>query len=172
MIATAIILLLWVSDCAGPQQTTIEIKTTDTLPPIIKHDTLKIPDIRIKQVPVIVVAWRDSGSIRIDSNGLDSLRRLLHGLSFTASTDTTVVTTITTKFAVWNDTLKLNSLYLFPANTTSFVIKRNDFNYEHLIQTIINNTTSTTHTEPTFWSNLQWSIYGAATALVVREVIK
>lgn len=147
-------------------------KTSDTL---WKHDTVRVPFpvYRIQQVPKIVIEWRDRDSIVIvDSMGIDSLRKLMQNISFTASTDTTVTNTITTKYGSWTDTLRLSSIYLFPANTASFTIKRNDFNYDHLIQTIINNTKTTVYEQLSFWGKLQYAMYGAAAGIAVREVTR
>ena len=177
-ILALVAMIFFLKDCSWlptptPAPPRIEtISTTDTL---WKHDTVGIPFpvYRIQQVPKIVIEWRDRDSnVTIDTSGIDSLRKVLQFLSFTASTDTTVTNTITTKYGSWTDTLRLSSIYLFPANTASFTIKRNDFNYDHLIQTIINNTKTTTYEQLSFWDKLQYAMYGAAAALAVREVTR
>lgn len=177
-VAALVAVVFYLKDCSWlpepkPAPPRIEsISTSDTL---WKHDTVRVPFpvYRIQQVPKIVIEWRDRDSnVTIDTSGIDSLRKVLQFLSFTASTDTTVTNTITTKYGSWTDTLHLSSIYLFPANTASFVIKRNDFNYDHLIQTIINNTKTTTYEQLSFWDKLQYAMYGAAAALAVREVLR
>lgn len=168
----------WPKGCSWlpePKPAPPRIETTKTSDTLWKHDTVGIPFpvYRIQQVPKIVIEWRDRDSVVIvDSMGLDSLRKLMQNVSFTASTDTTVTNTITTKYGSWTDTLHLSSIYLFPANTASFVIKRNDFNYDHLIQTIINNTKTTVYEQLSFWDKLQYAMYGAAAGIAVREVAR
>lgn len=176
--ATLVAILLELKDCSWlptPKPAPPRIETTSTTDTLWKHDIVRVPFpvYRIQQVPKIVIEWRDRDSnVTIDTSGIDSLRKVLQYLSFTASTDTTVTNTITTKYGSWTDTLSLSSIYLFPANTASFVIKRNDFNYDHLIQTIINNTKTTTYEQLSFWDKLQYAMYGAAAALAVREVTR
>jgi len=176
--ATLVAILLELKDCSWlptPKPAPPRIETTKTSDTLWKHDTVRVPFpvYRIQQVPKIVIEWRDRDSVVIvDSMGLDSLRKLMQNVSFTASTDTTVTNTITTKYGSWTDTLHLSSIYLFPANTASFVIKRNDFNYDHLIQTIINNTKTTVYEQLSFWDKLQYAMYGAAAGIAVREVAR
>lgn len=176
--ATLVAILLELKDCSWlptPKPAPPRIETISTKDTLWKHDTTRVPFpvYTIKQVPKIVIEWRDRDSnVTIDTSGLDSLRNVLQNVSFTASTDTTVTNTITTKYGSWGDTLRVSSIYLFPANTASFTIKRNDFNYDHLIQTIINNTKTTTYEQLSFWDKLQYAMYGAAAGIVVGRVIK
>lgn len=140
------------------------------------HDTTTIRDTIKIPFPVIKYVQKPNITIFRDREGeTDTLLltdTLFKNLTIAAKTDTTIASIIYTKFGDMHDTLSVSTLYLFPENTMSFTIKRNDQNIEKLIQTIINTQTITPVQQMSFWEKLQWSSIGFATGVVIDRIVK
>lgn len=160
------------------------IKTcTEVVPPPIvykpgttTHDTTTIRDTVKIPFPVIKYVQKPNITIFRDRDGeTDTLLitdTLFKNLTIVAKTDTTITSIIYTKYGDMHDTLSVSTLYLFPANTMSFTIKRNDQNIEKLIQTIINTQTITPVQQMSLWEKLQWSSIGFAAGVVTDRIVR
>lgn len=166
--------LIETAGCAGitlPGTTKTE-KTTKTSDTVKIHDTVTIEpkDYAFSMTPKIVI--RDTGSLRIDTITIDSVREILKSISFEAKIDTLLIDSIATKYGTIGDTLRLSSIYLFPVNTASFEIKRRPFNFEHVVQSIINSTTTTYTRSSFFWDGAQYVLYGASGGFLLARIIQ
>lgn len=174
LLAFSVYYLIESVSCTGIKLpgTTEKKETTKTSDTVRIHDTVEVKpkDYAFSMQPRIVI--RDTGSLRIDTITIDSIRIILESVSFEAHSDTTLISSIDTKYGTIGDTMRLSSTYLFPANTASFEIKRSPFNFEHVVQSIINSTT-TTHTRSSFfWDGAQYVLYGASGGFLLSRIIQ
>ena len=166
-----IILLLTKMQCGNSDPILVYKPGTTTHDTTTVTDTLRIPFPVVKYVQVaktdIIKTGKDG---KVDT--LLITDTLFKDIVIRAVTDTIITNAIQTKYGVLRDTMSIKSTYLFPANTTSFIIKRNDQNIEKLIQTIINSTTVTPIQQMTVWEKLQWAGLGFAAGVVTDRIIR